>query len=593
MPGPSSDPTIGASATCSNDNAGSMTPPTGSLQTPSPAASSTTTVIDSQLRARAAEDTPNKVEQQAEAVAEAAAALDIEHLPVEDDPRQWSPLRKNLILATVAFCAMGGTMTASIVFPALEQVQQDLRATDDQVAATASVFIAGQGIFPIMWSAIGEIKGRKIPYIVSIVIYAVGTAVISRATNIGVFIAMRAIQALGSGCVLVNGAGTLADIFDSHERGTKVGLFYAAPLVAPAIAPLLGGAITSASNWRVTQYVLLGYSGICFLLYLWLPETFRKERSSAWRAAMKRAKAHAMTKQLKARSVLPQDAKIASRTTQVNDDARQTGFSRLDKVKSVMSLRSNGGDDNIKIHLRDVNPLAATGQVLRCKENFIAIAFSGLLFASQYCITYTAARSFASEPYNFDSLRVGLVLLSFGMGNLIGSVLGGRYSDHVFNSMKAHNHNVGEPEMRIHSTRIMLLPIPALFIAYAWTVYYGINVAGPIVILFFLGLATIFIYSSLLAYVVDANPGRSSSAVACNSLFRGVLACVASQVAEPIIVPLGNGWFYSGFAVILIIGEAGLLLVGAKGKKWRQQTQARLATKDQQEKQQQRAEQQT
>jgi hypothetical protein len=66
--------------------------------------------------------------------------------------------------------------------------------------------------------------------------------------------------------------------------------------------------------------------------------------------------------------------------------------------------------------------------------------------------------------------------------------------------------------------------IPALFVAYAWTVQKEVPIYGPVVILFFLGLSTLVLYSSLLSYVVDANPGRSSSAVACNSLFRGVLA---------------------------------------------------------------------
>jgi len=46
---------------------------------------------------------------------------------------------------TIAFTAIGGTITASIFFPALESLQQDLNATDDLVAASVSIFIAGQG----------------------------------------------------------------------------------------------------------------------------------------------------------------------------------------------------------------------------------------------------------------------------------------------------------------------------------------------------------------------------------------------------------------------------------------------------------------
>ena len=52
-------------------------------------------------------------------------------------------------------------------------------------------------------------------------------------------------------------------------------------------------------------------------------------------------------------------------------------------------------------------------------ENAIASVFSGLLFASSYCITFTASRTFAAPPYNYDALKVGLVLLTFGMGQVV------------------------------------------------------------------------------------------------------------------------------------------------------------------------------
>ncbi len=42
----------------------------------------------------------------------------------------------------------------------------------------------------------------------------------------------------------------------------------------------------------------------------------------------------------------------------------------------------------------------------------------------------------------------------------------------------------------------------------------------------------------MLAYIVDANNGRSSSAVAANSFLRGVGGFVAAEVAIPLQVSL-------------------------------------------------------
>ena len=44
-----------------------------------------------------------------------------------------------------------------------------------------------------------------------------------------------------SAAVFTIGAGTLADIFDPKERGTRLGIYYGAPLLGPACGPILGG----------------------------------------------------------------------------------------------------------------------------------------------------------------------------------------------------------------------------------------------------------------------------------------------------------------------------------------------------------------
>jgi len=50
-------------------------------------------------------------------------------------------------------------------------------------------------------------------------------------------------------------------------------------------------------------------------------------------------------------------------------------------------------------------------------------------------------------------------------------------------------------------------------------------------------------YTSALAYIVDSNMGRSSTAVATNSAFRGLFAFVATEVAVPLQDALGDGSF--------------------------------------------------
>ena len=77
-------------------------------------------------------------------------------------------------------------------------------------------------------------------------------------------------------------------------------------------------------------------------------------------------------------------------------------------------------------------------------------------------------------------------------------------------------------------------------------------------------------YSSTLAYTVDANPGRTSAAVATNSCFRGLTAFAFTEAAVPLQDSLGDGGLYTLWAGILVMCELLFLLVQLRGGAWRE-----------------------
>ncbi len=92
-------------------------------------------------------------------------------------------------------------------------------------------------------------------------------------------------------------------------------------------------------------------------------------------------------------------------------------------------------------------------------------------------------------PYNYGPLIIGVILLAFGTGNIMGSIIGGRYSDHMLRRMKKANGGVSVPEMRLKSTTIGMPFVIASFLAYAWTAQEEVNVAGIVVSLFIGGFS--------------------------------------------------------------------------------------------------------
>ncbi|KAJ7670507.1 vacuolar DHA amino acid exporter [Mycena rosella] len=495
-----------------------------------------------------------------------ALDIDIEHMPVADDPRAWSPFRKNVVLTLIASASMIAGLAANIQNPAIADMEVDLPASASQISLSISLFIAIQGFMPLFWSAISEVKGRKLVYVVSIAIFTAGSVVVALSKTIELVIVFRCIQATGSSAVMAIGAATLADIFDPIERGTKLGFYYMAPLLGPSLAPIMGGVLTQGFSWRAPFWFLAVVSGLsCLSILVFLKDTFRRERSMTYQSLLK--------SRLKARSASAATSCTASVTEKepvgVAENLKATDLEKQDAAPDVAAALPV-----IKLTMRDVNPFKPLRQVLRRTNNLVILFASGLMFAFNFVVVYSASRTLESA-YGYNALKVGLVLLSFGLGNLAGSIFGGRWSDKTLARLKAANGGVSYPEMRLKSTTLGLCLLPPSVLAFGWVSEKRVHVSAMCVFLFLCGFFAIWAYTSTLAYIVDANNGRSSTVVAANSAFRGISAFVAVEVAVPLQDSVGDGWQYTIWAGLLVLVGLLVLLVVRKGGAWREASEAR------------------
>ncbi|KAF8969510.1 MFS general substrate transporter [Flammula alnicola] len=460
---------------------------------------------------------------------------DIEHVDVHDDPRKWSKARKRFTLAVVSCASLLLTLAVSIYNPAINNIIADLHTTYEQVSWTLSTHALVTGCTPLIWGHLLNCMDERI----KLKLFIIGCAVAGDAKSIGVLIAMRVIQGIGGSAVLTIGAATLADIYDPKERGSVMGLYYAAPLLGPALGPLIGGVATKLFSWRATFYFLAIFGGVSLLAFVFFKDTFRRERSLSYQAAVKQ------TMQKRLASLEDSEPSLNANTEKIDSIDKQDP-----EIQNVPDFQE------VKIGLRQMPMLRPIILVLRRPNNLCVLLASGLIYGGiSYCLAYTVVRTFGAPPYNYGSLELGLVLLSFGVGNMFGSLLGGRWSDYTRRKYQEKHDGISKSEHRLHSTKIMMPVLPAGLIAYAWMAEKKVNIGPICVALFFIGFSAIWIYSSILAYIVDANAGRSSSAVSVNSFFR--------EVAVPLQNALGDGGLYTLMA--------GLML----GSEWRERAEER------------------
>ncbi|KAG9018070.1 hypothetical protein FRB90_012366 [Tulasnella sp. 427] len=429
--------------------------------------------------------------------------VDIEHVEVEDDPRKWSSGRKTINLAIISITAIAPALGVSIYNPAFNQIKQQLDATSQEIALSLSIFI---------------------------LIYAVGCVAAALAQSMAVLISMRTVQALGASVALTLGSGTIADMYDVHERGTRVGMYYAVPLLGPSIGPMLGGVVVQIWNWRATFWLMVILAGSSMSMFLCFKETFRKERSLAYQSAKKRAFSRNQSRLHSAQLSRVHSREEKSPRTIVTGDHTVPPLHDLEKGTPV----TQPTDDQVKPTFADINPLGPAWKILKQKSNLVVLLASGCFFGFSYGICYTCARTFASAPYSYNALEVGSILLSFGLGNVAGSILGGRWSDRILSRLKAANGGFSKPEFRLESTIPALVALPLAVITYGWTCHFHVHVSGPVVSLFVAGFCLMWAYSSTLTYIVDSNPGRASGAIAMNSTFRGLAGLLIAEVSGPI-----------------------------------------------------------
>jgi len=199
-----------------------------------------------------------------------------------------------------------------------------------------------------------------------------------------------------------------------------------------------------------------------------------------------------------------------------------------------------------------------------------AIIYASMVFGTLYCINVAIPYTFSAKPYNFSSVVQGLLYLGNSTGYILGSVLGGRWSDHILKKEAARNGGVEVPETRIGLNcwvGCSVLPLGVLL--YGWTTDKGVFWFVPMIGTFIFGLSLMIVFATSTTYLVDALPGRSSTAVALNNLIRNAFAAIGGIVSEPLLKVMGSGWLFTALAILCYIFVIFLWAIHRYGRKWR------------------------
>lgn len=167
-----------------------------------------------------------------------------------------------------------------------------------------------------------------------------------------------------------------------------MGIFYAAPLLGLSMGPLLGGVLTQLFNWRATFWFLAIFGGLSLLSFVLFKDTFRRERSLTYQAALLRMH-DANQKMPERHSNIGNSPELSQKATVV--DLQDLPIQKDDKSTQEVTAteadvegRDGSGSSarpqvyqDVNLSLRGVNPFTPLVMILRRRNNLAILAASG------------------------------------------------------------------------------------------------------------------------------------------------------------------------------------------------------------------------
>ena len=180
---------------------------------------------------------------------------------------------------------------------------------------------------------------------------------------------------------------------------------------------------------------------------------------------------------------------------------------------------------------------------------FLLSLFMAITYGYLYLLFTTFPVVFG-EYYHFNIGITGLVYLGLGVGNIIGLVIFGVFSDKVLLAKAASGEL--KPEYRLLPMVWTSFTLPIGLLIYGWSAKYAVHWIVPIIGNAFFGIGLLVTLVCTLTYVVDAFTEYAASATAANAVLRSVVGATLPLAGPAMYTALGIGWGNSLLAFIAL-----------------------------------------
>ncbi|KAK8073038.1 MFS transporter [Apiospora saccharicola] len=479
-------------------------------------------------------------------------SYDGEVTPSEAPYSVLSASERRLLTGIIGFSMLFSPLSANIYFPAMEELQMQLRTSAQNINLTITAYLVFQAVAPALLGDLADTVGRRPVFLLMFAIYAAANVGLALQSDFVALLLLRMLQSLGCSATVSVSYGVVADVATASERGGMLGFAMIATNLGPALAPLIGGALIAGLGWR-SVFWFLTICGVAVLLVtlLFLPETARR---------------------------IVGDGRVLPRR-----NWRRPLVSVLTRWKIPHAAVETHGvetSEQVPSKTRFPNPLRSV-IILLDPEAALVASMSAVFYTIYYCIQSSMSAIF-SDLYGFRELIIGACYLSIGCGVVAGGISNGKLMDWNFRRVaqsagfsRDHKTIVSLSSFPVEKARLRLMFVYTLvcsgFLAgYGWAVAYQAHISVLLTLQFGLGFITTCIVQTFNTLLVDIFQERPSAAAASGNIMRCGAAAGGVAAMSPIVERLGYGWFFSILAFLSALsGAGGTKVLLLKGMRWR------------------------
>jgi len=164
-------------------------------------------------------------------------------------PRKPRPGSARVLILLTALAAIG-PIGLNILTPAVPGLVVTFAADPAAVQLTLSLYLLGLAASQLVMGPLSDRLGRRPVVLMGLLLAAVSSVAAIAATSVNALIVARIIQAIGASTGVVVGRAIIRDLYDRDRAAAMIGWVTTATVVAPMLAPMIGGFLDTALGWE-------------------------------------------------------------------------------------------------------------------------------------------------------------------------------------------------------------------------------------------------------------------------------------------------------------------------------------------------------